>query len=95
MHSLSRVPFFFHQVLTTFEHADDAFTEGLAVEDGVLYESVGLWGRSKLSAYDLRDHDPDLTLEPSMHVTPLPTILQSISHEASVFGEGIYFLSIG
>lgn len=39
-------------VVRSFPHATDAFTEGLLVADGTLWESTGLEGRSTLRALD-------------------------------------------
>jgi glutamine cyclotransferase len=40
------------QVVRELPHATDAFTEGLVLSDGVLYESNGLDGRSSVRAID-------------------------------------------
>lgn len=40
------------EVVRSFEHATDAFTEGFVVHDGTLWESTGLEGRSTLRALD-------------------------------------------
>jgi glutaminyl-peptide cyclotransferase len=40
------------QVVRELPHATDAFTEGLVMSDGVLYESNGLDGRSSVRAID-------------------------------------------
>lgn len=42
------------KVIRTIPKSPDAFTEGLEVRDGVLYESVGLEGRSEIRTVDLR-----------------------------------------
>jgi len=39
-------------VVRTFPHATDAFTEGLVIHDDVLYESTGMEGKSTLRALD-------------------------------------------
>jgi glutaminyl-peptide cyclotransferase len=41
------------QVVRTYPHDRDAFTQGLIWRDGVLYESTGLVGRSSLRKVDL------------------------------------------
>ncbi len=43
------------QVVRTLPHATDAFTQGLLVLDGKIYESTGLEGRSSLRVLDLAD----------------------------------------
>ncbi len=42
------------EVLGSFPHAPDAFTEGLLIHDGKLYESTGLEGQSSLRRVDLQ-----------------------------------------
>ncbi|BCM89722.1 hypothetical protein IAD21_01569 [Abditibacteriota bacterium] len=42
------------EVLGSFPHASDAFTEGLLIHDGKLYESTGLEGQSSLRRVDLQ-----------------------------------------
>lgn len=43
------------EIVRTLDHDTTAFTEGLFIADGLLYESTGLTGRSDLRAYDLED----------------------------------------
>lgn len=40
------------EVLATYPHAPEAFTQGLLVHDGALYESTGRYGRSSLRRID-------------------------------------------
>jgi glutamine cyclotransferase len=42
------VPVYSYQVVNSYPHDPDAFTQGLVFTDGVLYESTGLRGRSSL-----------------------------------------------
>ena len=42
-----------YQVVNVFPHDPAAFTQGLIIEDGVLYEGTGLRGRSSLRQVDL------------------------------------------
>jgi glutamine cyclotransferase len=42
-----------YRVVNTFDHDRDAFTEGLAFENGILYEGTGLRGKSSLRKVDL------------------------------------------
>jgi len=60
-------------IVQTFNHDTTSFTEGLFVHDGILYESTGLWGQSKLISRDLS------TLR----------VLQSSDLPRADFGEGI------
>lgn len=41
------------EVIESFPHARDAFTQGLVYEEGVLYESTGLYGESTVRRVDL------------------------------------------
>jgi glutaminyl-peptide cyclotransferase len=41
------------EVLATFPHDPDAFTQGLELRDGLLYESTGRYGRSDVRVTDL------------------------------------------
>ena len=38
------------EIIEWFPHDPDAFTQGLEVADGIMYESTGLWGQSSLRA---------------------------------------------
>ncbi len=60
-------------VHATYPHARDAFTQGLLFEDGWLYESTGLEGRSSLRRVELETGRVDMS-------TRLPD---------DVFGEGL------
>lgn len=42
-----------YQVRATYPHNTENFTEGLIYHDGIIYESTGLRGASKLEVYDL------------------------------------------
>ena len=48
------VPVYGYRIINAFDHDETAFTEGLVLEDGRLYESAGLWDQSRLTAIDLR-----------------------------------------
>jgi len=45
---------FVPEVVRTLPHATDAFTQGLLVRDGQIYESTGLEGRSSVRVLDLQ-----------------------------------------
>lgn len=64
------------EVLARYPHDAGAFTQGLELHDGVLYEGTGRYGRSEMRVVELR------TGEVSKRV-PLP---------ATAFGEGITVL---
>lgn len=40
------------RIETSWSHDTDAFTQGLETHDGIIYESTGLYGRSRLRALD-------------------------------------------
>ncbi|HWM01489.1 MAG TPA: glutaminyl-peptide cyclotransferase [Actinophytocola sp.] len=61
------------EVLDTSPHDPDAFTQGLEIHDGVLYEGTGLEGRS-----ELRATDPDTG-----------AVQRSVELPEEMFGEGI------
>lgn len=42
-----------YQVINEYPHDPNAFTQGLVIEDGVLYEGTGLYGSSTLRQVDL------------------------------------------
>lgn len=42
------------EVLASYPHDPDAFTQGLEFHDGVLYEGTGRYGRSELRAVDVK-----------------------------------------
>jgi len=67
------VPVYSYNVVNTYPHDPDAFTEGLVFEDGFLYEGTGLYGNSSLRKVELETGD----------------ILQILELPADLFGEGI------
>jgi len=48
------VPVYTYQVINTYPHDREAFTEGLVFDSGVLYEGTGLNGRSSLRKVELK-----------------------------------------
>lgn len=71
----SHTPLFDYKVVNTFPHDNQAFTQGLAFEKGVLYEGTGLYGKSELTMRKLQNKKPIKTYK-------LPS---------SLFGEGITY----
>jgi glutamine cyclotransferase len=67
------VPVLHPQVLAEIPHDTSAFTEGLEIDDGVLYESTGLEGRSQL-----RELDPQTG-----------AVKRSVPLPGQLFGEGV------
>jgi glutamine cyclotransferase len=60
-------------VVNAYPHDRNAFTEGLVIADGVLYESTGLYGSSTLRRVDLETGN----------------VLQEVTLPNQFFGEGI------
>jgi len=47
------IPVYKYKILNEFEHNTSSFTEGLTFDDGILYESAGLWDQSRLMTIDI------------------------------------------
>src|SRR4030065_1675679 len=47
-----------YEVVNAYPHGENFFTEGLAFDNGVLYESTGLYGNSTLRKVDLETGRP-------------------------------------
>jgi glutamine cyclotransferase len=62
-----------YEVVKVYPHDQNAFTEGLVIEQGVLYEGTGLYGNSTLRRVDLETGN----------------VLQSYALPDEFFGEGI------
>ena len=62
-----------YKIVATYPHDRNAFTQGLVIADGVLYEGTGLNGRSSLRRVDLASG----------------AVLQSVPLDQQYFGEGI------
>jgi glutaminyl-peptide cyclotransferase len=69
----SEVEYYSYEVIQVYPHDAKAFTQGLAFDDGVLYEGTGLRGTSSLRRVQLETG----------------AVLQSIPLSADCFGEGI------
>jgi glutamine cyclotransferase len=67
------IPVYSYNIVNTYPHDPDAFTQGLVFEDGVLYEGTGLLGHSTLRRVELETGD----------------ILQIRELADQFFGEGI------
>jgi glutamine cyclotransferase len=67
------IPVYTYNVVNTYPHDRNAFTEGLVFEDGFLYEGTGHYGNSSLRKVELETGD----------------ILQIRELPAQFFGEGI------
>jgi glutamine cyclotransferase len=62
-----------YTIINTYPHDRNAFTEGLLIDDGVLYESTGLYGNSSLRRVELETGK----------------VLQTYTLSPQYFGEGI------
>ncbi len=62
-----------YEVVKVYPHDENAFTQGLVIEDSILYESTGLYGNSSLRRVDLETGD----------------VLQMYVLPPKLFGEGI------
>lgn len=69
----AQVRFLVPEVLETYPHDPEAFTQGLLLHDGFLYESTGLYGRSSL-----RQVDPETG-----------EVLHQVDLDDAFFGEGL------
>jgi glutamine cyclotransferase len=64
---------YWYTIVNTYPHDRNAFTEGLLIDDGVLYESTGLYGNSSLRRVELETGK----------------VLQTYTLSPQYFGEGI------
>ena len=62
-----------YEVVNQYPHSPDHFTEGFELHDNIVYESIGLEGKSKLLKYTLGTTTP----------------LQEVPQPANIFSEGI------
>ena len=62
-----------YEVINVYPHDSNAFTQGLAIDEGVMYEGTGLTGESSLRRVDLETGD----------------VLQIYELPSNLFGEGI------
>jgi glutamine cyclotransferase len=66
-------PEYSYAIVNTYPHDQKAFTQGLLIDDGVLYESTGLYGTSSLCCVELETGE----------------VLQAYALPPQYFGEGI------
>jgi glutaminyl-peptide cyclotransferase len=67
------MPVIGYQIVNVYPHSSFAFTQGLAYDEGLLYEGTGLYGRSTLRRVDLETG----------------RVLQQTNLNSTLFGEGI------
>lgn len=75
--SNENTPVYTYEVVNTFRHDDDAFTEGLIFSNGFLYESTGQTGDSTLRKVDLQSGK----------------VVQKYKLKDDIFGEGMTALN--
>jgi glutamine cyclotransferase len=66
-------PVYGYQVVKTYPHDPNAYCQGLTIDNGILYEGTGTYGRSSLRRVDLESGK----------------VLQILQLDAQLFGEGI------
>jgi glutamine cyclotransferase len=69
----ARVPTYTYEIINTYPHDPDAFTQGLVFHQGSLYESTGLNGQSSIRKVDLLSGQ----------------VLKKVDVSAQYFGEGV------
>jgi glutamine cyclotransferase len=62
-----------YEIVNSYPHDPEAFTQGLFLKDGFLYESTGIWGRSSIRKVELKSGK----------------VLQKRDLPAEIFGEGV------
>ena len=68
-----QAPVYGYEIVRQYPHDTSAFTEGLVLTDGGLYESTGLYGSSSLRQVDLRTG----------------TVLRKVNVDPAYFAEGM------
>ena len=71
------VPVYSYELIDAYPHDRTAYTQGLAFEDGFIYEGTGLYGQSSLRKVNLNTGE----------------VLQQHAHPSRYFGEGITVLN--
>jgi len=67
------IPIYGYEIVAAYPHDPNAFTQGLQIIDGELFEGTGLYGKSSLRRVELETGE----------------VLQQIDLAADLFGEGI------
>ena len=71
------VPVYSYELINAYPHDRTAYTQGLAFEDGFIYEGTGLYGQSSLRKVNLNTGE----------------VLRQHAHPSRYFGEGITVLN--
>jgi glutaminyl-peptide cyclotransferase len=74
---VEKTPVIYYKVKTTWPHDTNAFTQGLVIHNGVLFESTGQEGKSWIGIVDIKTGIPD----------------KKVILEGQYFGEGIAILN--
>lgn len=71
------IPVYHYKLVQTYPHDTDAYTEGLVMRDGDIFEGTGLYGRSRLRRYELASG----------------RIARDVALDKRYFGEGVTVLN--
>lgn len=72
----SAIPVYRYRIVKVHPHDTSSYTEGFVLEGGTIYEGTGLYGRSRLMAWDLASG----------------RVLRALDLDPNVFGEGVTVL---
>lgn len=73
-----------YEIVNTYPHDPEAFTQGLVLDNGILYEGTGRWGQSSLR---------QVALESGLVLRSVPIEDQYFGEGITVFGDRIYQLT--
>src|SRR6056297_4033915 len=73
----NNINFYTYEIVNTYPHDKDAFTQGLYYEDGIIYEGTGRYGQSDMRKYYLDSNE----------------IINKYELSIRYFGEGITLLN--
>lgn len=79
-----QIPVYSYRVVATYPHSTEAYTEGLDLEDGVLYEGTGRYGHSSLSRIELPS---------GKHLAQRPLASDLFGEGVTVLGDRAYQLT--
>ncbi len=71
------IPVYAYRIVHTYPHDTNSYTEGLVYLNGVIYEGAGLYGHSKVRAWDLKTG----------------RVLREVDIDDKYFGEGVTVLN--
>ena len=82
-HCFGAIPTLRYEVVARYAHPEPAFTQGFELDNGIVYESSGLYGRSYLATWQLE--------QTRKHKEALPTAV--FGEGLTVFGNRIYLVT--